>query len=195
MPVSKEKYLIGCIQPTLKTRRLVLRPFSALDWGAWRKAVMPKGDVTSVDASGRRAQASSWSRVAFMAKVARHRKLARSDDVYVWGIFRKTTGELVGLVDLGILRREMLGWANVGYMIWPDWRGRGFAPEAARAVIKHGFGALDLRRIEAAISKDNRSSIQVAEKCGLVKECVRKSFWRDALGDVDAVIYVAQRKD
>ena len=193
MAVRNDKNLVGRIQPSILTRRLELRPFSPFDWPVWRSAVTPKGNVTPVDGAGRAVRASHWSKVAFLAKISRHRKLARADSVYVWGIFRRTTGELVGLVDLGILRRETLGWANVGYMIWPDWRGRGFAPEAVRAVIKHGFTALDLRRIEAAISRDNRSSIRVAEKCGLVRECVRKAFWTDAMGEVDAVIHVAMR--
>ena len=56
------------------------------------------------------------------------------------------------------MRPELgLYWA-----VTPEHRGNGYATEAARAVIDHGFGELHLARIVATTDRDNLASIAVA---------------------------------
>jgi RimJ/RimL family protein N-acetyltransferase len=74
--------------------------------------------------------------------------------------------------------RQFLGWVllipldGVGPDIEIGWRlpkaqwGRGYAPEAAAAVLKHGFGTGDFHCVVADIHPDNLSSQRVAEKLG-----------------------------
>ena len=51
----------------------------------------------------------------------------------------------------------------------PFW-GRGYATEAARAVIEYGFSVLNLHRIYAMHFSRNPASGRVMEKCGMVHE-------------------------
>ena len=67
--------------------------------------------------------------------------------------------------------------AEVGYVLNPDFHRRGYAPEAARAVIKFGFEVLELNRIEARFMQGNEPSRRVAEKLGMTFE----GYARDAI--------------
>jgi RimJ/RimL family protein N-acetyltransferase len=60
--------------------------------------------------------------------------------------------------------------ADVGYLIAPRARGRGYAPAALRALCRWGFEALDLVRIEWRAYVGNEASRRVAEKAGFTYE-------------------------
>ena len=57
--------------------------------------------------------------------------------------------------------------AELGYTIHADWRGKGIATEAAKAVIDFAFGTVGLQRIEACCAVENISSGAVLKKCGM----------------------------
>jgi RimJ/RimL family protein N-acetyltransferase len=56
---------------------------------------------------------------------------------------------------------------EIGWRLMTDARGRGFATEAARAVLAHGLDRLALPRIVADIRAGNAASRRVAEKIGM----------------------------
>jgi RimJ/RimL family protein N-acetyltransferase len=74
---------------------------------------------------------------------------------------------------------EVLGWVllipedtvgpriGIGWRLFEGARGQGHAPEAASALIAHGFGRLGLDRIVADIHRDNAPARRVAEKIGM----------------------------
>jgi RimJ/RimL family protein N-acetyltransferase len=73
--------------------------------------------------------------------------------------------------DCGILRLEKAGEQlyDLGYIIHhPFWR-RGYAVEAARAVIGHAFNTLGLDVIHANMPFNHDSSRLVAERIGMKK--------------------------
>lgn len=88
------------------------------------------------------------------------------------------TGELIGNVGL---RREAAGdpLADLGYELAPAHWGRGYASEAARALIDWGFGADPaLRRIHAHCIADNAPSARVLLRAGLRQEVrLREHQW------------------
>jgi ribosomal-protein-alanine N-acetyltransferase len=55
------------------------------------------------------------------------------------------------------------GTVEVGYSIVPDYRGRGFASEATRALIERAFERPGIRRITAECLDDNVASLKVLE--------------------------------
>ncbi len=59
------------------------------------------------------------------------------------------------------------GTVEVGYSIAPEYRGRGFAFEATRALFDRAFDRPGIRRIVAACLDDNLASIKVLEKLGM----------------------------
>lgn len=69
---------------------------------------------------------------------------------------------------------ERRGWANLGYWIHPDHQGRGFATEAARLIVSHGFSDRRLHRISATVVARNEASKRVVEKLGFVHEGTKR---------------------
>ena len=59
------------------------------------------------------------------------------------------------------------GTVEVGYSIVPDYRGRGFAFEATRALIDKAFERPGIRRVIAGCLDDNLASIKVLERLGM----------------------------
>ncbi len=67
----------------------------------------------------------------------------------------------------GLIKRDTLPDVDIGYAFLPQFRGAGYAAEAAAAVIHHAREALALPRLAAIVSPDNHDSIRVLEKLGL----------------------------
>jgi RimJ/RimL family protein N-acetyltransferase len=84
-----------------------------------------------------------------------------------WGIWERTTGELVG--DCTLFFAEEHGAWELAYGLRRDRWGRGYASEAAQACVRHGFEVLELERIVADVDPANTRSIRVLEKCGFVR--------------------------
>ena len=59
---------------------------------------------------------------------------------------------------------------ELGYRLARAYWGRGYATEAARAVLDYAFRVLGLARLIALIDPDNVASIRVAEKLGMTHE-------------------------
>lgn len=60
--------------------------------------------------------------------------------------------------------------AEVGYVLNPDYWGKGIASEALERVLEFGFEELKLHRIEAKFMKDNERSRSVMERVGMTFE-------------------------
>ncbi len=58
------------------------------------------------------------------------------------------------------------GVAELGYSVAPEHRGRGYATEMARALMRRALGAPGVRRVIAHTSRSNPASIVVLERCG-----------------------------
>jgi ribosomal-protein-alanine N-acetyltransferase len=88
----------------------------------------------------------------------------------LWAVVEVATGELAG--RCGLLRSEIGGRmeTEISYLLDRRHWGRGFASEAAAAVLAHGFGALGMGRIVAVIDPRNLASRRVAERIGMTYE-------------------------
>jgi RimJ/RimL family protein N-acetyltransferase len=78
---------------------------------------------------------------------------------------RRSDGTPIGLC--GLLKRDVLPDADIGFAFLPAFWGKGYAHEAAAAVLEHGRTALGLNRIVAITNPDNESSIRLLEKLGM----------------------------
>jgi RimJ/RimL family protein N-acetyltransferase len=77
---------------------------------------------------------------------------------------------------------------NLGYLIYPESRGHGYASEALRLFARYLFGIRrDMNRARLDIHPDNAASIRVAERCGFTLEgriregWFHKGTWQDTL--------------
>ncbi len=79
------------------------------------------------------------------------------------------TGEPAGIC--GLVKRPALADPDIGFAFLPELRTRGYALEAARAVLEHARHDLGLRRILAIVSPDNERSERLLLKLGMRYEC------------------------
>jgi [ribosomal protein S5]-alanine N-acetyltransferase len=146
----------------LRTERLLLRDFAEDDWPAVLAyhrdprylRFYPHDDVTEQDARAFVQRFLDWQ-----AEHPRRRfQLAVTLD-----------GEVIG--NAGVRRTEPGSRvADLGYEIDPAHCGRGYATEAARAVLDWGFEHLDLHRVGAHCVAENTSSARVLRKLGMQEE-------------------------
>jgi [ribosomal protein S5]-alanine N-acetyltransferase len=67
----------------------------------------------------------------------------------------------------GLTRKAWLDDPDIGYAFLPEATSKGYAFEAASAVLEHARGELSIRRIVAVVTRGNAASIRVLEKLGL----------------------------
>lgn len=169
-----------------ETERLIIRPLKKDDYENWLNAFenrLPsqyRHDQGKMDMSE---CTPDW----FHHLVDRHQELARTDAVYVFGVFRKEDGTHLGMIDIATLARADFQWASFGYTIHNQYWRTGYGKEAVNEALHIAFEHLKFHRIEAHINLDNTPSIKLAERVGMEFECVRKGFiyendeWTDHL--------------
>lgn len=82
-----------------------------------------------------------------------------------WAVERREGGRLLGNAVLRPAPYD--DTAELGYHLLHEAWGHGYATEAARALVRHGFGTLALPVISAVVHVDNGASHPVAERAGL----------------------------
>lgn len=104
---------------------------------------------------------------------------------YMLALVNKIDGRLAGAAELTIHDFHHRN-GEIGYIIHPDYWGKGMATEAAKQIISIGFNHFNLHRIQATCDPNNKASYKVLEKIGMKKEGVLrenlliKSGWRDS---------------
>jgi RimJ/RimL family protein N-acetyltransferase len=78
---------------------------------------------------------------------------------------RKQDGVPIGIC--GLVKREGLDDVDIGYAFLPAYWSKGYASEAAAAVLDYAKIVLRLQRIVAITSPDNQSSIKLLQKLGM----------------------------
>jgi RimJ/RimL family protein N-acetyltransferase len=81
---------------------------------------------------------------------------------------RREDGAPLGIC--GLIKRESLPDVDLGFAFLPRHWSRGYALEAARAVLEHGRDSLRLARIVAITDPENESSMRLLERLGLCFE-------------------------
>lgn len=75
--------------------------------------------------------------------------------------------------------------AEIGWTMHPDYTGRGYAAEAASAMLGLAFGALRLHRVFAELDPRNDASVALCRRLGMrheahfVKDMIFKGEWAD----------------
>ena len=80
-------------------------------------------------------------------------------------------GEVVGDASLFLTSAEHLQ-GEIGYIVHPDHQGRGYATEAAAALLELGFDGFGLHRIVGRIEPRNAGSAKVLERLGMRREAL-----------------------
>ena len=86
----------------------------------------------------------------------------------------KGGGDPIG--SCGLLYRKVLDVTDIGFAFLPEFWNRGFAYEAAEAIMKYGHSTLGVKKIVGLTSEDNLGSINLLKKLGMdFKKTVKMS--------------------
>lgn len=147
--------------PTLRTKRLLLRPFTLADAPAVQ-ALAGERDVASTTLTMphpyESGMAETW--------ISGHASAWESGQRLTLAI--ATTDDLVGAIGLHVVREHER--AELGYWIGVPYWNRGYATEAASEVLAFGFTELGLHRIMARHFPRNPASGRVMAKIGMSYE-------------------------
>lgn len=81
---------------------------------------------------------------------------------------RKSDGVALGIC--GLIKRDTLPDVDLGFAFLPQFRGQGYAQEAAEASVAHARDALRMKRLVAIASPDNTDSLKLLARLGLKHE-------------------------
>lgn len=90
-----------------------------------------------------------------------------------YGLFLvETSDNQIPIGFCGLLFRDYLQETDIGFAFMPEFRGLGYALEAAAAVLHFGYQKAKLKRIVALVSAGNIASIKLLTRLGLSFEKV-----------------------
>ena len=144
----------------LRTERLILRPVTADD-----HAVL-QAHWTTPDVRRFLFDGATLSAAEITGAIENSARDFGRAGYGLWLIHEKVGTDLVGTVGLRPL--EDLG-LEIFYSLAPGSWGRGYATEAARAVLAHALGPLGLPEVLAKVDEGNAASIAVIERLGMTR--------------------------
>jgi RimJ/RimL family protein N-acetyltransferase len=169
---------------TIKTSRLILRALNENDYDIWKEAhlsmLAPKNkwDVAN-------SQFTNFSQSDFK-KILRVNSLNRKNESFIdYAIIDKKTKKYIGRVSLMNCIRSVTQSSFIGYVLFNNYWGQGFAAEAMSGLFQLAFTKHKLHRVVAGIEPENLRSIKFAKKLGMRREGVSKRVvllrgqWRD----------------
>ena len=166
----------------IRTERLVLRPITHADVDTY---VAYRSDPATVELMDTRIPPTADAVHASVDTMA-ERGGPTEDEWFRFALaLAANVGEMIGEVGVGIKRGG--GVADIGYVLRPEYRGQGFASEAAGALVDHLIEQHSIHRVEAVLSPLNPASMRVLESVGMQFEsitrlsCCVDGVWEDDL--------------
>jgi [ribosomal protein S5]-alanine N-acetyltransferase len=150
---------VAVVDHVLRTERLVLRPVTAEDHAVLR-AHWAAPDVRRFLFDGATLSAAEITEAIEDSA----RDFGRAG-YGLWLVHETDRTDLVGTAGLRPL--EDLG-LEIFYSLAPGSWGRGYATEAARAVLDHALGPLGLPEVLAEVDEGNTASVAVIERLGMI---------------------------
>jgi RimJ/RimL family protein N-acetyltransferase len=117
-----------------------------------------------------------YSREIILEGIARSQACHSANKFSRWILQLKSNGEPVGHAGLLVKEIESVPELELGYALNPSAWGKGYAFEAAAATLEYAFAKLGRDRVVAITHPENRASIRLAERIGMVNE--RKVLWK-----------------
>jgi ribosomal-protein-alanine N-acetyltransferase len=145
---------------TLETTRLIIDELTSTDASFMLQMLNDPSFIKYVADRGVRTEEAARAYI--------HNRVAASYEEHGFGmgaVRLKDSGEVIGMC--GLVKRDTLKDVDIGYGYLPKYRGKGYALEAALAVMKMGREDFGLHRLVAITHPANKSSRALAEKMGM----------------------------
>jgi [ribosomal protein S5]-alanine N-acetyltransferase len=171
---------------SLQTRRLHIRP--------WLESDRPALGRMAQDAEMMRyiTRGRTWSDEEVDEILHRQARHLEQYGICFGAVVLSATGEVIGMAGL---QPHDDGQFELGWWIWKEYWSRGYATEAAVAIVEHARNAMGLKRLVAVIDPPNLASTRVAEKLGMRFECIKSARETIAKREDMPIAYFAMTLD
>ena len=156
--------LTHCGTQPIETDRLILRRFAYTDDDAMLQHWIADEKIQSL-----------YSEPVYSTKeevkglLDRYIGSYEREDCYRWAIIEKLTGECIGQIAYFLVDSKN-HFAEIEYCVGGAFQCKGYATDAAKAVIRYGFDRMNLHKVQICTKTINAPSRRVIEKCGLTYE-------------------------
>lgn len=146
--------------PLIETPRLVLRRISTGDADFILGLLNEPSFIRNIGDRGVRTRDAACAYIS--------ERLASSYEAHGYGLYLVESREAQAAIGIcGFVKREVLEHADIGFAFLERSWSRGYAHEAAAAVMDYGRSTLGFGRILGITTSGNRSSVRLLEKLGL----------------------------
>ena len=173
---------------TLKSERLLLRPFVATD--------ADLGTEIWADPEVMRYAGGVEAEEEIVRNMSKYTRRCAGGCIGVWCVVERITRDKLGTAILLPLpvEEDDTNWdlvvgdelpdceIEIGYILKRSAWGKGYATEAAKRLLKFAFEGTSLEELVATIDPENTASRRVLEKCGLVYEGIRRAYAAECPG-------------
>ena len=168
--------------PNLETERLILRRVNATDI---KQIFALRSNPETMKYIPRPLLKTTEDAMEHIAMI--NTKIETNEGIN-WAITLKGNPKLIGVIGHYRIKPEHYR-AEIGYMLLPEYHGKGIVSEAVKEAVNYGFSVMKLHSIEAILDPENHGSAKVLEKNGFVKEAHLKEneFFEGRF--LDTVIY------
>ena len=149
--------------PTLTTERLMLRRMNITDQNEIFFLRSNENILEFIDIP--KAETVDDA-IKFIEKI--NNNIAENESI-MWAITLKENSTLIGTICLWNIDVEN-NKADIGYMLHPEFQGKGIMQEAVEKVIEYGFATMQLSLVVADFHEKNLRSLKLLEKNGFIYE-------------------------
>lgn len=172
----------GMVSFHFKTPRLAIRPWIDSDRAALARMAMDSDMMRFVT------QGRPWVEAEvdeFLERQARH--VARHG-ISFGAVEDRASAEVIGLAGM---QPHDDGQFELGWWVWKEHWGKGYATEAIEPFVDHARQAMRLAQVVAIIDPPNEASKRVAEKLGMEFVCIKSARQTIATRDDIPIAYYA----
>ncbi len=158
---------IYMLLPPIETQNLIIRQFELQDWQAVHSYTRDAIVMTYMEEG----QMSETQTRQFVEKNS-------SDQAEAFPVLLKSQNQLIGHMVFHLWFAPQT--YEIGWVFHPEHQGKGYATEAAKALLQYCFQNLKAHRVIATCQPENPASYRVMEKIGMKREGhFRKCIYRD----------------
>jgi ribosomal-protein-alanine N-acetyltransferase len=168
--------------PVLKTERLILRKTEMTDAPAM---FVQRSDPQLMQYVDRKPCESIEEAAAFIRMITDN---LDDNSGISWAITTHDSDEMIGSIAIWRIMKEHYR-GEVGYVLLPEYQGKGIMHEALGAVIAYGFDVMKLHSLEANTNPNNTPSHKLLERNGFVREAYFKENYYYNGKFLDSAIY------
>jgi ribosomal-protein-alanine N-acetyltransferase len=149
-------------------------PTPRLEFGRWTSSDVALAASLWADPEVMRFIGGPYTDEEVAARIEKEVASETARGIQYWPLFARESGEFVGCCGLKPHDPDPREY-EIGFQLRPPFWGRGYAAEAARAVIAHTFGTLQATALFAGHHPENTASAALLAKLGF--ECIGTHFF------------------